>query len=124
MPYAIYKLMHLLGIFSLLVALAGMAAHAASGRSKQENPIYRTLLGFHGIGAVLALTGGFGLLARIGVGTEGMLPGWIWGKLALWLLVGGLVMVPYRKVSLARPILFLLPLLGLIGAFLANYKPS
>ena len=46
-----YKLMHLLGIFALLVALAGMATHAAAGHSKEDNTSYRSLLAFHGIGA-------------------------------------------------------------------------
>jgi hypothetical protein len=117
-----YKLMHLLGIFALLVALAGMATHAAAGHSKEDNTSYKSLLAFHGIGALLALTGGFGLLARLGLAEEG-LPGWIWAKLLLWVALGGLVALPYRSKSLARPILFLLPLLGFLGALLANYKP-
>ena len=123
MPYHIDKLMHLLGIFALLVALAGMAAHAASGHGKEDNTSYRTLLTLHGLGALLALTGGFGLLARIGVGTDGLLPGWIWAKLFLWVLAGGLVVLPYRRTSLAKPLLLLLPLVGLAGALLAGYKP-
>ncbi len=123
MPYATYKLIHLLGIFTIMVALAGMAAHAAAGGRKEENPNYRTLLGLHGIGAILALTGGFGLLARIGTGTDGLLPGWIWAKLCLWVVLGGLVAIPYRKAAMARTLLLFLPLLGLVGAFLANYKP-
>jgi len=117
-----YKLMHLLGIFALLVALAGMATHAAAGHSKEDNTSYKSLLAFHGIGALLALTGGFGLLARLGLAEEG-LPGWIWAKLLLWVALGGLVALPYRRKGLARPILFLLPLLGFLGALLANYKP-
>jgi hypothetical protein len=123
MPYAIYKLIHLVGIFALLVALAGMSAHAAAGHGKDENPSYRTLLLLHGVGALLALTGGFGLLARIGTGTGSMLPGWIWAKLVLWVLLGGLVAVPYRNRAFARALLVILPLLGLLGAALANYKP-
>lgn len=123
MPYAMYKLIHFVGIFSLLVALAGMSAHAAAGHNKEENPSYRTLLLLHGVGALLALTGGFGLLARIGTGTEGLFPGWIWAKIALWVLLGGLVAVPYRNRAFARLLLLILPLLGLVGAALANYKP-
>jgi len=123
MSYATYKLIHLLGIFALMVALAGMAGHAAAGQIKEENTSYRTLLALHGLGALLALVGGFGLLARINVEASGLFPGWIWAKLILWVLLGGLVALPYRKRAFARMLLFLLPLLGFLGAALAYYKP-
>jgi hypothetical protein len=122
MSYATYKLLHLVGIFAIMVALAGMAAHAANGHGKAENGSYRLLLGIHGLGALVALTGGFGLLARLNLASGGF-PGWIWAKLALWLVLGGLVALPYRKQALARPLLLALPVLGLLGAYFANYKP-
>jgi len=99
-----------------------MASHAAAGHSKEDNASYKSLLAFHGLGVLLALTGGFGLLARLELAEEG-LPGWIWAKLLLWVTLGGLVALPYRRSALARPVLFLLPLLGFLGALLANYKP-
>jgi len=123
MSYLTYKLIHLLGIFSLLVALGGMAAHAAAGHSKEQNTSYKGLLALHGLGAIVALTGGFGLLARLDLQGGGLFPGWIWAKLLLWIILGGLVALPYRKPGLARPILFLLPVLAFLGAVLANYKP-
>ena len=123
MSYIAYKLIHLTGLFTLLVALAGMAAHAAAGHSKDENSAYRSLLMLHGIGALVALTGGFGLMARVGVTHGEVFPGWIWAKLILWVVLGGAIALPYRKQSLARVLLFLLPLLGLLGAYLGNYKP-
>ncbi len=123
MSYITYKLIHLLGIFTLLIALAGMAAHAAAGHAKAENKGYRTLLALHGVGALIALTGGFGLLARMGVQHGDLFPGWVWSKLALWILLGGLIALPYRNQALARALLFALPLLGLLGGYLASYKP-
>ena len=123
MSIAAYKLMHLLGVFALLVALAGMAAHAATGQTKSENSSYRALQAFHGIGALLALVGGFGLLARLGLMADGGMAGWIWAKLGLWLVLGGMVALPYRRPGSARPLILFLPILGLIGAILANYKP-
>jgi hypothetical protein len=123
MSYTAYKLVHLFGLFMLFVALAGMAAHAATGRDKSDNPSYRLLLTLHGMGALVALTGGFGLRARIGVTHGEGFPGWIWAKLVLWVLLGGLVALPYRNRSLARSLLVVLPFFGLLGAFLANYKP-
>jgi hypothetical protein len=123
MSYTTYKLIHLLGIFSLLVALAGMAAHAAANGKKEENPAYRTLQAFHGIGALLALVGGFGLLARMEIHGGLHFPGWVWAKLVLWLLLGGLVALPYRRRDWARTLLVLLPVLGFLGAVLAVLKP-
>ena len=123
MSYAAYKLIHLLGIFTLMVALAGMAAHAASGHGKTANANYKLLLALHGAGALVALTGGFGLMARVGVEHGVIFPGWIWAKLILWLALGALIALPYRSRSWARGLLFLLPPLGLVGAYLATYKP-
>jgi hypothetical protein len=123
MSYITYKLIHLTGLFTLMVALAGMAAHAAAGHSKEENGAYRSLLILHGLGALVALTGGFGLMARVGVAHGELFPGWIWAKLLLWLILGGLIALPYRKPVLARTLLFALPLLGLLGAYLADFKP-
>lgn len=123
MSYVVYKLIHLLGIFALMVGLAGMAAHAATGRSKTDNPSYRSLQVLHGLGALIALTGGFGLLARIGAAQGMQFPGWVWAKILLWILLGALIALPYRKRTMARAILFALPLLGLLGGWLANFKP-
>ena len=123
MSYIAYKLIHLTGIFALLAALAGMAAHAAAGHSKGENAVYRSLLILHGVGALVALTGGFGLMARIGIMHGELFPGWIWAKLVLWVVLGGLIALPYRSRSAARVLIFALPLLGLLGAYLGNFKP-
>jgi hypothetical protein len=123
MSYVTYKLIHLFGLFMLFVALAGMAGHAAAGHGKSENTSYRTLLTLHGVGALVALAGGFGLMARIGVTHGEMFPGWILTKLLLWILLGGLIALPYRNRRLAKSLLVVLPFLGLFGAYLANFKP-
>ena len=123
MSYVAYKLIHLLGIFTLMVALAGIAGHAAAGHGKEENGGYRLLLILHGVGALVALTGGFGLMARVGVAHGELFPGWIWVKLVLWVVVGGLIALPYRNRTLAKVLLFAIPLLGLLDAAVANYKP-
>ncbi|MFO8173143.1 MAG: hypothetical protein ACQET1_08650 [Gemmatimonadota bacterium] len=123
MSYITYKLIHLFGLFALFVALAGMAAHAAAGHDKKENTGYRSLLILHGAGALIALIGGFGLLARVGMAHGALFPGWVWAKLALWVVLGGLIALPYRNRGLAGAMLFVLPFLGLLGAYLADFKP-
>lgn len=123
MSYITYKLIHLFGLFALFVSLAGMAAHAAAGHEKRENTAYRGLLILHGLGALIALTGGFGLMARIGVMHGELFPGWVWAKLVLWVLLGGLIALPYRNRALAKALIFVLPFLGLLGAYLGDFKP-
>lgn len=123
MSYITYKLIHLFGLFALFVSLAGMAAHAASGQEKSENKTYKGLLILHGSGALIALTGGFGLLARTGVQHGELFPGWVWAKLILWVLLGGLIALPYRNRGLAKAMIFVLPFLGLLGAYLGDFKP-
>lgn len=123
LPYSVYKLVHLLGIFMALVALAGPSLHAAAGGDRNENPLRRSMAVLHGAGWVLIVTGGFGMLARIGVDHGALFPGWVWGKLAIWVVVGGLVAVPYRRPQLARFVLWSLPLVGLAAAVLAILKP-
>jgi len=123
MSIAAYKLMHLLGVFFLLAALVGMATHAATGVSKEENPNHRSLLVLHGLGALLALVGGFGLLAKMGLMADGGFPGWVSGKLVVWAVLGGLTVLPYRKPGSAPALIFLVPFLGLAAAALAILKP-
>jgi len=121
--YQAYKVIHLIGIFLTLAGLAGLALTAAHGATKQTNPARKLIAVFHGLGLVLVLLGGFGLLARLGVMHGSAFPGWVWAKLAIWVTLGALVAVPYRRPDLARLVFLALPLLGGLAAWLAIYKP-
>lgn len=120
MNLLVYKTMHLLGIALILVALGGVATHAAGGGSKASNPLARTLGIAHGIGLLLALVGGFGMMARLDLSFAA---GWLWVKMAIWLFFGAATVLAYRKPSIARS----LPLFGAfvvgLGAYLALSKP-
>jgi hypothetical protein len=120
--YPVYRVVHLFGIFLLFVVLAGMAWGA--GRARAEGVISRrAAMILHGISLFIVLLGGFGLLARIGV-MHGMdWPGWVWAKLAIWLLLGAAVVVPARKPAWGGGLLLLLPVLGGLAAWLAIFKP-
>lgn len=76
----------------------------------------------HGIGLLLALVGGFGLLARLGV-VHGGLPAWVIAKLGIWFVFAIMVGVVIRKKSLAKPLWFITLLLGGLAAYLAGSKP-
>ena len=97
MPYAVYKLLHLLGVVMVLAAVAGVAAHAANGGRREDNNV-RGMLGAN-------------------------VPGWAWAKLVIWLFFGASLTLPYRNRALAGPLLVVLPLLAAAAAWLALYKP-
>ncbi len=122
-PRDFYEILHIVGIAMLFVAIGGVAVHAANGGTKSSSttrPIVGTL---HGVGALLILTGGFGMLARMGL-VQGGFPGWLWGKIIIWTILSAIVLLPYRKPSLAKPFLYLLPLLAGAAVYLALYKPE
>ncbi|HVS65510.1 MAG TPA: hypothetical protein VMT85_18630 [Thermoanaerobaculia bacterium] len=122
MPLAFYKVLHVLAVLLVLAALGAHAGHAASGQPKDANPLRKLIAALHGTGLLLALVGGFGGLARIGI--EGaMIPGWAWAKMVIWLLFAGAIAVPYRAPHLAKHLLWGLPVLGGIATYLAIYKP-
>lgn len=120
-PYEAYKILHILGLVAIWAALGGATLHAMNGGTRESNPGRKIVAATHGIGLLLMLLGGFGMLARLGM-TSG-LPGWVIGKVVLWLLVGGLLAVPLRVPALAKPLWFAMPLLAGLGAWLALYKP-
>ena len=119
MSLLFYKVLHVLALSVLLVVTGGVALHAANGGTRKENKLSGVVAALHGLALVVALISGFGMLAKLGVG----LPGWVFVKLALWLLFGVLTLLPYRSPQLARPLFFVLPILGAIGTYFALYKP-
>jgi hypothetical protein len=121
--YQAYKVIHLIGIFLTLAALAGLALAAANGATKQTNSARKLISASHGLGLFIVLLGGFGLLARLGLVHGAAFPGWVWAKLAIWIVVGALVVVPYRRPDLARSVFLAIPLLGGLAAWLAIFKP-
>lgn len=119
--YAVYKVMHLVGAFMIILALGGAAANSINGVPK-KNSWRKSMMITHGIGMILSLVGGFGLLARLGV-VHGMLPGWALAKLGIWLVFGALVGVVAKKPNSAKFVWFLIILLGAAAAYLAGSKP-
>ena len=122
MPYEIYKILHLTGIFLLISGLIGMLAlawsgHGITGRVKTFAFIT------HGVGLLFILVSGFGLLARLGIMHDGF-PGWVFGKLAIWLILGGFIALLKRKGQLGWPLYFLMLALFMTATYLAIYKPG
>lgn len=122
--YTVYKIIHYVGIFTLVSALAAFLAQtASSGTPLVRVPWSKRLVIAHGIGLFLILLGGFGMLARLDV-TQGLsLPGWIWAKLALWTVLGAGVTVVKRRPEFSGPLLVLTPILAILAGTVALTKP-
>ncbi|HSK21308.1 MAG TPA: hypothetical protein VK912_19285 [Longimicrobiales bacterium] len=122
MPYEVYKLTHFLGIFVLLITLALPFMHRLRGGTHSDFPRRRALALTHGAASFLVLLGGFGMLARLGVVHTG-LPSWILLKLTIWLALSAALALALRTTAGARTVLVAAPLLALLAAGIAIYKP-
>lgn len=121
MPYAVYKIIHLLGILMLFLAYGGVILHAINGGTKATNTWRKTAAITHGLGLLLALVGGFGLLAKIGISWPW--PGWVIVKIVIWLLFAAVVGVATRSAAVGKGLWWLLLLLGALAAYMAGVKP-
>lgn len=100
--------------------LGGQCLHAINGGDKKH--IGKKWLGImHGLGLVLSLVAGFGLIAKLKLHE---FPIWIYGKLAIWVLLGGVGAIAARKNHLAGMVWVLVILLGFAAAYLATTKPG
>lgn len=123
MPYEIYKMLHLTGIFLLTSGLVGMLVLVWSGHQiagKVKTFAFVT----HGVGLLFMLVSGFGLLARMGFMHSGSLPSWIYVKLVIWLIMGGIISLLKRKGQLGWPMYFLLMAIFITAAYFGVYKPT
>ena len=118
-----YEILHIIGIAMLFAAMGGVAVHAANGGTKGASRTRTIVAVLHGLGALLILTGGFGMMARMGMMAAGPMPKWILAKLFIWVLLSAVILLPYRSVSLAKPFFIGLPLLAGVAAWMALYKP-
>jgi hypothetical protein len=121
--HAFYNVVHIVGIVLAMSALGATAIHALNGGTRQTNRARALVAALHGAGVLLILVGGFGMLARLGFRHGANFPGWLWVKLAVWVAVAALVVVPYRRPALAKPVYLALPILGGVAAYMAIYKP-
>lgn len=122
MSYVTYKLIHFIGIFMLITAVAVAAAHMMRGGSKADNPHRKAIAIAHGVAVFLILLGGFGMLARLGI-VQGGLPGWIHLKLGIWVVLAPSIALVYRGRHIARAVIWAVPLLALAAAASALIKP-
>ena len=116
-----YKSLHIFGLFLSTTSLGGIAIHAANGGTKATSRTRTLTASMFGIGMLVALAGGFGQAARLGMTSTAIFPGWLWAKIAIWIVVAVLSILPYRIPALAKPIYLLVPLLTGLAAYLAIF---
>jgi hypothetical protein len=120
MSYEFYKILHLTGVilvFSGLIGLLTMTMSGVVAAGKTKTLIFVS----HGLGLFLALVGGFGLLARLGLARD--MPTWVYGKLVIWIILGGAIAVVKRNGRFGGPIFLSLVSLFIIASYLAVIKP-
>ena len=112
--YVTYKTLHFIGLAMVLLSLGALL-------SQPQTLSKRLLAMVHGIGLLLLLVTGFGMLAKLGIHS---IPGWVGGKLVVWLGFGGaMAVVPRWRAK--KPALLLWSLVGLVGlaSYFAGAKP-
>ncbi len=117
-PYAFYKLVHLTGILLVFLSLGGLLTHAINS-GEPDHPWRKGAVISHGVGMALALLGGFGALAKLGMHWNG----WIITKIAIWVIIGALPTLLRRKPGAAKPLWIGLLALAITAAALALFKP-
>lgn len=84
MSYNFYSLLHLGSLFALCLTLG--ALWGLYGGPEPDKKLRRLLLGFHGLLMFFIFLAGFGLIAKVKIPFPW--PLWIYGKLAVWFLLG------------------------------------
>jgi hypothetical protein len=115
LPYETYKTVHFIGLAMVLLSLGALIVHQQTILSK------RTLAVTHGIGLLLLLVTGFGMLAKAGIHS---VPGWVGGKLAIWLILGAyMALIPRLRNRQAGLLWWSIVVLVGTAGYLATTKP-
>lgn len=114
MNYAVFLVLHIVGIVLLFMSLGGLAFHGVAGGTRETNPARGLVAATHGIGALLIIIAGFGML---GVKYGGAMPGWVHPKLLIWVLLAAAPVVLGRKPGAAKALWFVFPVLAAVAAY-------
>ena len=112
MSYESYKVLHLAAIFVFLSSASVMLVARPAGA------FWKMLTG---ISSLVILIGGMGLVAKL---LHGAMPGWVVGKLVIWLIVTGLGHVIAKRFPKQGGLAMGITLgLAAVAAWLAVFKP-
>ena len=82
LSFQVYKILHVVSLLGVFMCLGALVVHRMNGGDRAF-PARKWVMVSFAVFMMLALTGGFGGLARLGTGMQP----WVYAKLALWLLV-------------------------------------
>ncbi len=117
MSYSSYHFMHISSILILFMCLASMA----TVRLINPQEAWPKWMGItHGLSLLVILVGGFGMLARLGI--TGGLPPWIYIKLVIWLILGGIIAFIKKMPEKAQGLWIIIAILGMISVYAVSYK--
>jgi len=117
MRYQIYQFLHLTGILMVFLAYGGLIIRSATGSDNKSLRILGAVTS--GIGLFLILLGGFGLLAVLQYGW----PIWILVKVAIWFILGGLIVIINRKPECSKVLWYVTLGLGAVALAMVIWKP-
>jgi len=121
MDYNLHVFLHLVGVLIVFLALGGTFIHVINGGTKENNTWAKPLAALHGTGLAVILI--FGLLALVSLGirpSEFNL--WVYVKLLIWLFLGAALTLPYKVEGSAKILMFVVPLLGALAAYIGLYN--
>lgn len=121
MPKDIYLILHIAGIILTVQALAVASFLAFKGDIHANEKAPKIIHIVHGVGLFLVILGGFGMIAKLGIGFPW--PGWLWVKLGVWVVFGGATVVIRKYPDSGRAWFFMITALVVLAAAMAILKP-
>jgi len=119
MSYEIYRIIHFIGLFTLMFAFGSLFTGEKSTKAAAIG---------HGVGLLLMLLGGFGMQAKLKDAYTAVygsaFPTWLILKLVIWLVLGGCMVLAKRRVIKGAAAWILIIALGTASAYLALKKPA
>ncbi len=123
MSFEVYKILHLLGIFSMLVITGGVIQMVRSGIEDEPASTKRNRMIIHGVAMFLILVAGFGMLARLGLSNPMNWPLWVWIKVLVWIYMGGVQSLIRRFPGHINLWLYSTVIIALLAGIMAITKP-
>lgn len=115
--YSIFMILHFIGVFMVLMSLGGLIVLGVVEDSRWRKLAAMT----NGIGLAVIVIGGLGLLGQLQLGWPW--PGWIFGKMLIWLIFAILMVLAKRASRLGSTLWWGSVILAAVAAALANLKP-
>lgn len=122
MPYEVYKTLHILGLLLTFTSLGALAFQGLAGGGPAGGHVRRRIALGHGVGLFLVLLGGFGMMARIGIGGFPW-PAWLLVKMAIWVLVAACIVLYRRRPAWSSWLWYAMPVVATAAAYMAIAHP-